>query len=266
MCGISTHIVAAIAIATMAMTKENTAPPPYRGLLLSVETRDLQEKARNRFAISEPIWLSVRLQNTSSVPASLLVDQGPKRGLICRPARGYETKATIVHREIALERNFKRVVLDPGEEIRIDVPMSEYFRVQEEGEFVIACEMIVKDEWNRVITVNGSCEVWFAGRLDAQEIRTLVDQLQEGFDSGDEDTRVRMVKSSSFFPPSAVMNFLAKALSDKSERVQLAAVEVLSSLNGSDEQVLSLLQTAAKSEKKSVQRRATMAIEQRQRK
>ena len=256
--------VAAIMIATIGVNEVKADSSLLTGLVLNIQPRDLRGTATNRFAINEPVWLSVALQNTSSVPISLWVDHDEGRGLTCQPAHGYEARATMIPRDIPLERNFKHLVLDSGEEIRIDVPISEFFRVQEEGAFFVACEMGVKDDKEKFITVNAVGGLQFTNGLKAQEISMLVDQLQEQFDSGDEDTRVRMVKSSGSCPPSAVMEFLAKALSDKSERVQLAAVEVLSSMSRPKERVLPLLQKAAKSADKSVRRRAKMAVERRQ--
>ncbi|MDI6809981.1 MAG: HEAT repeat domain-containing protein [Candidatus Eisenbacteria bacterium] len=258
---ISFCVVAAVMLAVTGVYEVKGESSPQTGLLLKVHSSNLRGTTTNEFAVNEPVWLSVGLVNTSAAAITVWVDGDESRGVTCRPVHGHDAKARVLRKDVPLERNFKQVVVAPGEEIPAEVLMNDFLQVHDQGAFSIDCEMGVKDGTGTPFLVKTIVPLQFINGLATQEISTLVDQLQQQFNSGDETMRVRVVKSCSSLPPSAVMGVLAKAISDNSERVELAALKVLCAMTVPREEVMPLLQKAAQSEKESVRRRAAMDME-----
>ncbi|MDD2709344.1 MAG: HEAT repeat domain-containing protein [Verrucomicrobiae bacterium] len=254
------RIVTIIMLAITIVYKVNAESSFQNGLELKVQCKNLQGKITDEFAVNEPVWLFIELINKNAAPISVWIDGDEYRGITCQPTHACEAKARVVLNDVHLERNFREMIISSGERIAVDAPLSDFLQVQDKCSFSLDCEMSLKNEKGKSFVIKTVVFLQFTRGLDAQEISRLVDQLQRQFDSGDESARVRVVKSSGSFPSSAVVEFLAKAISNNSERVQLAALRVLSAMMAPKKQVMPLLQKAEQSDKESVRRKAAIDI------
>jgi len=233
-------------------------------LLLNVKCMNLSGQTTNEFAVNEPVWFSVELINNSPASVSVWVDGDKNRGITCRPAKVHGVNPKLIYQRFALERVLRKTVLAPRDRLRTDVPLGDFIKIQDAGALHVVFGMQVEDASGASILLKETVPLQFVDGLSAQGVVSLVACLQQQFDSGDENMRIRMVRSCSSLPASEVLGFLAKALSDNDELVQLTALDVLSTMNMPRDATMQLLHKAAQSEQESVRLRA-MDIERHQR-
>jgi hypothetical protein len=252
----------AIALPLAGGRPSSGATPPA-GLALDVQSEDAWGKAKDEFAINETAWLTYVVRNTSPTPVTLYVDQGQDGGAECRVTEGHERAASVVRREGDMDQSFMTDVARPGQRLTLaKVPLSDFLRVIATGSLPLDCSIELLDEHEKPVSLKASVRVKFNTRLDDAATEDLVGRLRKAYDSGDEATRTRMVRSALCLPSPATFRLLARAISDKSDYVQFSALDVLSRINAPKEQTLPLIREAAKSDRESVRLRAAWAERQ----
>ena len=230
------------------------ATPAQVGLVLNVNCKDVWGKARSEFAVNEPVWLSLSIRNSNQTPIYFWVEAGRYNGLFCQAAKGHEAKVSIVPRDVVFDEPFRKIVLAPRQGTFVgDSLLGDFLRVSGAGSLPLNCSIDLKDKDFRPVVLEAKVRLQFKSALDEQEVKKLVDGLRKHYDSGDETTRVRMVRSAQSVPSPATIELLDKSISDKSETVQLVTLDVLSTINVPKEQVLPLLRKAAQSNREAVQ-------------
>jgi hypothetical protein len=251
---------AAMTIVTI-MTYDLRAESPLKSdLVLKVQPENFEGIATNRFAKDEPVWLSVALANTSAVPMNVFQLGAPYLGVNCRPTQTNAAGVQIVYQNIDIGGIRHHMTLSKGNAVTVRVPLSDFLRVRAAGPLTVDCEVTLYRTnmglASSEMVLRSVVPLQFTDHLGWFRRWALVRQLRKQFDSSDERTRTDAIKSCSPIPYSSVMELLGKAMLDKTERVQLAAVEVLARLDAPKEKTIPLLQLGTMSEYRVVRGRA----------
>jgi hypothetical protein len=256
----SLFVCVGIVCSLMQRLEGNAASPPYSHLVLEIRPDNVWGKESHIFAVNEPVWISAKIRNTGDVPVSMSLDD---EGVICRPVKSDLGKVTLMPSYSALDRCYRTVVLAPGKDMKMnDVLLGDFVRVSEKAtssfECSIECSVDLLGANSRATPIKTVLRLQFTGRLGDEAVTELVHKLRKHYDSGSQNIRTRMVKSTISIRPSESVSFLTKSITDSSEQVQYATLDVLSKIDMPKEQVISLLRQAQTSDKEAVRKRATI--------
>ncbi len=214
--------------------------------------------AAKAFAINEPVWMSLELRNRGSRSVNLLLSGDEHGGVVCTPAAGYRGRVRFTPNRIAIDQlqEIKRTTIEPGHSATVEVLLADYFTASAEGVMPIECRLRAWDEDHHTLTFTTVVPVKFMPALTGSKARAVVRRLESVLASGDEPARIRAVKSALGLSASLAWGLLQKAISDRSEVVQMAALTVAPALEARGDERARFLGQAAKSDKQSVRERA----------
>ena len=253
------HILLGMTVFMGSTALARSEIPAESGLCLTVHLVNLQKKPVTDFAIDEPVWLCVELKNTNSEPMSIWLNGDKNRGITCRPEDHSREKIKCVSKGVSLEQNFHMTVLSPGKGITVEVPLGDFMAMTESGTLGLLCAMEIKDQKRQWLIIESEISVHVNDRLTSRDMLRLFGQIKEMLSSGDEQTRIRMVRSCHSLPGQEKMAALTIVLADDTEDVQLAALEVFAMSGISKEQAAPFLQKALQSKFEAVRSSATFA-------
>lgn len=230
-------------------------------LALSIISASAMGEKKREFAIGDPVWVTVSLLNKKNEDVTVWLNGTKDRGISFEADQDSRDKVKILTRTVALEINFRKVIIKGGEQMTFDLLLNDFLQITEVGDIRFNCTMQLKDMNRKPLTLIAVFSMKFARKLNTEEIRKMIKCLELQLESKVSAVRLRATKSMQAIHTAEAVPFLSKAIADEDESVQLAAIKVLSSLKFHEATIA--LEKALTSDKDSVKRAAKLELDRR---
>lgn len=230
-------------------------------LALSVISVTDMDKNKAEFAVGEPIWVMVSLVNRGNRDITVWFNGDRNKGISLETELGFKDKVQVLTRSVPLEISFRKVLIKAGEQMTFDLLLDDFLQVTGVGDIRFNATMQLKDMNREPLTLKTVFSIKFTRKLNTKEIREMIKRLELQFGSESSADRLRATRSMQAIHTVGAVSFLSKAIVDKDESVQLAAVRALSSLKFHEATIA--LEKALSSSKDSVKRAAKLELDRR---
>lgn len=199
-------------------------------LSLSITSTCAFGKNKTEFAIGEPIWVTVSLMNMGNEDITVFIGGDKYRGISIEPESKDRDKVKILPRTVAIDNWLTKIVLKPNEKIDFEILLNEYIQITELGNFQFNFIMQLDDINMNSLSLSTTCAIKISERLDIEAIKKIIKCLESQFESEAVSERLKAIRSIQAIKHIQTIPLLDKAVVDEDEDVQLAAINVLSSL------------------------------------
>lgn len=224
-------------------------------LVLSVSKKKLE------YNIGEPIWVTVSLANKTEADIIVWINGDRDKGAFFKPNLSGNDKIKLLPQKVQLETIFKKIVIKAKEKITFDCLLNDFVGFIKKGDYNINCNLQLKNVDGKRINLKDLFKIKIGNKLNVSQIENIIKDLKIKLKSKSIDDRLRAVRSMKSIDSVKTITLLKEAIADEDESVQLATIEILSSLNSSEASMV--IENALTSDNNSVKRAAKLELNKR---
>lgn len=219
-------------LAVTALTAEAPASAAPGTLTVTAVPMTMERQARSTFALDEPVWIALKVRSGDGADTTVMMRRYEPGGDLCRLVAGYHGPAVDIPGPGPVTGSVFQVRVGRADTVLAEFPLSEYVRVTDAGLVPLKCGIEVASPDGDRSIVSTTTVIRFGRSLGAGPSRRLAGTLDRLMASDDEADRLRAVRSLRSVDSTIALPLLEKAMSDSSERVQVAAAVIAVDLAG----------------------------------